>query len=239
MGAGHEFRGVAAIFSRERRMISMRLIRVVNCSAMIRKLSEMAAIQEVLPMPGRLVYLMGPSGAGKDSLLDGARDRLGALGCRVARRVITRSAEAVGEDAIAVSADEFGRRLLAGDFVMSWRANGLAYGIGKEIDTWLAAGHHVLVNGSRGYLHEARRRYPCLLPILLEVEPDVLRSRLLRRGRETVDEIDARLARNAVFASGAADGDSIEPVRLDNSGVLESAIIELLKLVQDCSQRRC
>lgn len=189
-------------------------------------------------MPGRLFYLMGPSGAGKDSVLDGARDRLGALGCRVARRVITRSPEAVGEDAIAVSVEEFEKRSCAGDFAMNWRANGLAYGIGKEIDAWLAAGHHVLVNGSRGYLQEARRLYPCLLPILLEVEPGVLRSRLLHRGRESVDEIDARLARNAVLTSSAADGDTADPIRLDNSGALESAIIELLKLVEGASQRR-
>ena len=51
-------------------------------------------------MRGRLIYLMGPSGSGKDSLLEAARERLAARDCVIARRVITRSAEAVGEDAI-------------------------------------------------------------------------------------------------------------------------------------------
>ena len=58
-------------------------------------------------MAGRLIYLIGPSGSGKDSLLDAARERLAAHGCRVARRVITRSAEAVGEAAHSVSAEQF------------------------------------------------------------------------------------------------------------------------------------
>lgn len=50
-------------------------------------------------MAGRLIYLIGPSGSGKDSLLDAARPRLAKRGCRIVRRVITRSAEAVGEAA--------------------------------------------------------------------------------------------------------------------------------------------
>lgn len=59
--------------------------------------------------PGRLVYLMGPSGAGKDSLIDAARNELQRHNVHVARRVITRSAEAKGEDALGVSAEQFER----------------------------------------------------------------------------------------------------------------------------------
>ena len=50
-------------------------------------------------MPGKLIYLMGPSGSGKDSLIDAVRPYLPERGCEVIRRVITRSSEAVGEDA--------------------------------------------------------------------------------------------------------------------------------------------
>lgn len=183
-------------------------------------------------MAGRLIYLMGPSGAGKDSLLEAARERLEAQRCRVARRVITRSAEAVGEDAIAVSCDEFEKLQLAGAFAMSWRANSLAYGILKEIDAWLAAGYQVLVNGSRGYLGEARQLYPGLLPVLLEVEPNVLRSRLLHRGREALDEIEARLARNEKFVAGGEGMADQSLIRLDNSGRLEGTVTRLLHLLQ-------
>ncbi|RCH30464.1 phosphonate metabolism protein/1,5-bisphosphokinase (PRPP-forming) PhnN [Pseudomonas aeruginosa] len=128
---------------------------------------------------------MGPSGSGKDSLLQAAREPLALRGCRIVRRVITRSAEAVGEDAQAVTPAQFDTLERASAFAMSWRANGLCYGIPVQIDEWLAQGYDVLVNGSRGYLAQARRRYPDLLAVLLGVKPEVLRQRLLARGRES------------------------------------------------------
>ncbi|MEN0108250.1 MAG: phosphonate metabolism protein/1,5-bisphosphokinase (PRPP-forming) PhnN [Pseudomonas sp.] len=177
---------------------------------------------------GTLIYLIGPSGSGKDSLLQAARPALEAQGCHIVQRVITRSAEAVGEDAQAVSPEQFDRLEADGAFAMSWRANGLAYGIPAQIDTWLAAGDDVLVNGSRAYLAEARRRYPSLLAILLTVDPQVLRQRLLARGRESLAEIEARLARNAQFLSQAADDDVH---RLDNSSYFESTVTALIDLI--------
>lgn len=177
-------------------------------------------------MEGRLIYLIGPSGSGKDSVLDAAREALAERGVRVARRVITRSAEAVGESAEAVTHDEFDRLERSGAFAMSWRANELAYGIPTQIDQWLAAGNDVLVNGSRGYLEQARQRYPGLLAVLLRVQPDVLRQRLLKRNRETPEQIEARLARNARFE------DSLEGVvTLDNSGDIQATVNRLLTLI--------
>lgn len=180
------------------------------------------------PMTGRLIYLMGPSGAGKDSLLLAAREPLLARGCRIARRVITRSAEAVGEDALAVTEAEFERLRRNAAFALDWQANGLHYGISRQIDDWLVAGEDVLVNGSRGYLSEARARYPQLQPVLLTVALPVLRERLLARGRESPEEIEARLARNQQFQS-AAEQD--EAQLLDNSGPLEQTVQRLLQLI--------
>ncbi len=79
--------------------------------------------------PGRLIFLMGPSGSGKDSVLQAASVPLAAMDCRIVRRVITRSAEARGEEALSVSVEEFSRLERSGAFAMSWRANGLHYGI--------------------------------------------------------------------------------------------------------------
>lgn len=183
-------------------------------------------------MQGRLIYLIGPSGAGKDSLLDAARAALAERGVRIARRVITRSAEAIGEAAHSVSAEQFERMEAEQAFALAWRANGLAYGIPAEIDAWLAAGEDVLVNGSRGYLPAARQRYPNLLAVLLTVEQDVLRERLLTRGRETPEQIEARLARNELF-SGELD----DYIRLDNSASLASSVERLLQLIDE--HRQC
>lgn len=177
--------------------------------------------------PGRLIYLMGPSGSGKDSVLQAASAPLAAMDCRIVRRVITRSAEAQGEDAHPVGVDQFVHLERSGAFAMSWQANGLHYGIPREIDDWLAAGHDVLVNGSRKYLPEARRRYPQLIAVLLKVDTDVLRQRLLKRGRETPSEIEARLARNAHFADGLPG----PLVVLDNSVSLDVTVGRLLDLL--------
>ncbi|KEZ65603.1 ribose-phosphate pyrophosphokinase, partial [Pseudomonas amygdali pv. tabaci str. ATCC 11528] len=107
-------------------------------------------------MVGRLIYLIGPSGSGKDSLLDAARETLAQRNCRVVRRVITRSAEAVGEAAQAVTVEQFEQMRERGAFALSWQANGLHYGIPIEIDQWLLEGHDVLINGSRAHLQKAQ-----------------------------------------------------------------------------------
>ncbi|WP_313086779.1 phosphonate metabolism protein/1,5-bisphosphokinase (PRPP-forming) PhnN [Pseudomonas sp.] len=181
-------------------------------------------------MTGRLFYLMGPSGAGKDSLLEAARVRLQARRCRIARRVITRSAEAAGEDAEAVSVEAFELLRRSGAFALDWQANGLRYGIPQQIDDWLAAGDDVLVNGSRGYLSEARRRYPQLRPLLLSVSLAVLRQRLLARAREPLAEIEARLARNQQFEAAVVQD---EAQLLDNSGPLDETVERLLQLIDE------
>ncbi|MFV9685130.1 phosphonate metabolism protein/1,5-bisphosphokinase (PRPP-forming) PhnN [Pseudomonas sp. NY15367] len=197
-------------------------------------------------MQGRLIYLMGPSGSGKDSLLQAARAPLEAHGCRFARRVITRSAESVGEDALGVSPAEFERLEGEGAFALSWHANGLAYGIPREIDDWLSAGQDVLINGSRGHLEAARQRYPDLLAILLQVDEAVLRQRLLARGRETPEQIEQRLARSREFAysplpfmgEGPGErGDQADTIVLDNSGPLPHTVSRLLHLLDE--MRRC
>lgn len=174
---------------------------------------------------GRLIYLVGPSGSGKDSLIDASRERLAAAGVQIARRVITRSAEA----AHGVTSEQFEALRAQGAFAMYWQANGLDYGIPVQVDQWLAAGRAVLVNGSRAYLAEARRRYPNLLAVLVQVRPEVLRERLLARGRESAEEVEQRLARNARLQALADPSLHV----LDNSTTLETAVAALFALLHD------
>nr|WP_225778721.1 phosphonate metabolism protein/1,5-bisphosphokinase (PRPP-forming) PhnN [Pseudomonas sp. Marseille-Q3773] len=178
---------------------------------------------------GRLIYLVGPSGSGKDSLIDASRERLAAAGVEIARRVITRSAEAKGEAAHGVTAEQFEALRAHGAFAMYWRANGLDYGIPRQVDQWLAQGRAVLVNGSRAYLAEARKRYPNLLAVRVQVRPEVLRQRLHARGRETADEIEQRLARNEYLQAMADPTVHV----LDNSTTLETAVESLFALLHD------
>jgi ribose 1,5-bisphosphokinase len=179
-------------------------------------------------MAGRLIYLIGPSGSGKDSLLDAARPRLAERGCHIVRRVITRSAESVGEAAQGVSPDQFAAMHAEGAFALSWQANGLSYGIPKEIDDWLAAGDDVLVNGSRAHLAQTRALYPNALVLLLTVDQAVLRQRLIARGRKSLADIDARLARNAQFTAELIAQNASGLCVLDNSGPLAHTVERVL-----------
>ena len=175
-------------------------------------------------MMGKLIWLMGPSGSGKDSLLEVLRQQeLSQL--LVAHRYITRPASAGCENHIALSEQELitraGRNLLA----LSWHANGLYYGVGVEIDLWLHAGFDVVVNGSRAHLAQAKARYAsALLPVCLQVSPDILRERLQARGRENGVEIAARLERAARYTPADCH-------TLNNDGSLLQSVDQLLTLM--------
>ena len=164
----------------------------------------------------RLIYIMGPSGSGKDSLMAEARLRLSAYAPVVfAHRYITRPADAGGENHVALSRTEFQLRLSRGLFALSWESHGFAYGIGREIDLWLEAGLSVVVNGSREALSRVVMAYPEMLSVLVEVPEEILRQRLGARGREDAGEIQARLARARMTVA-----ETPGLVRFDNSGPL-------------------
>lgn len=167
---------------------------------------------------GQLIYVMGPSGAGKDSLLDYARARLAPLGVVFARRYITR-ADGDGEDHIALTDPEFETHARNGRFALQWRSHALRYGIGVEIDQWLARGCVVIVNGSREYAHEALARYPHTMFVHVEAAPALRAARLASRGRETPAQIAARVARRVPLDLPAG----ARVVRIDNSSGLAEA----------------
>ena len=147
-------------------------------------------------MTARLIYVVGASGSGKDSLMRYARNRLAHESQVVfAHRYITRAADAGGENHVALTQEEFESRRRAGLMAMHWESHGHAYGLGIEVNQWLAKGITVVVNGSREYLETAAQRYPELVPVWIEVSPEVLRARLQARGREGAEEIEKRLAR--------------------------------------------
>ncbi|WP_266159914.1 phosphonate metabolism protein/1,5-bisphosphokinase (PRPP-forming) PhnN [Dyella silvatica] len=148
---------------------------------------------------GRLYYVMGPSGAGKDSVLSWVREHGIPQGVLCAHRYITRPAHAGGENHVALSDAEFESRALRGLFALTWQAHGLHYGIGREIEHWLHRGADVLVNGSRDAYEQARERFPALQPVLITASREAIAARLAARGRESAADIAARLARSDAY----------------------------------------
>src|ERR1700722_14225051 len=136
-----------------------------------------------------LVLVVGPSGAGKDTLLDAARWALtDDPRFRFVRRVIPPPADAGGEAHEPVTEAEFATC----DFALAWQAHGLHYGIPADIAADLDAGRVVVANVSRGVIAEAARWFPVRV-IEISAPPQVLAARLAARGRESASDVAARL----------------------------------------------
>ena len=141
-------------------------------------------------MSAKIVAVVGPSGAGKDTLMAAACAARPDL--RAARRVITRPPDSGGEVFDGVTEEVFRQRQAAGDFALSWTAHGLSYGIPWQE---LEGSGTVLFNASRAVLTEAQARFPRLRVLLVTAPPEVLAARLARRGRETAADQAGRIAR--------------------------------------------
>ena len=151
-------------------------------------------------MSGTFVCVVGPSGAGKDTLIAGARSTLADDSRYVfPRRVVTRDSSAA-EDHETIAPERFQAIELAGHFALSWQAHGLSYAIPGSVLDDLARGRIIVCNLSRKALAEAGLKFPRCRTILVTAPREVLRERLLARGRESAIEIDARLDREVVTA---------------------------------------
>ncbi|MFM7611642.1 MAG: phosphonate metabolism protein/1,5-bisphosphokinase (PRPP-forming) PhnN [Alphaproteobacteria bacterium] len=149
-----------------------------------------------------LIAVVGPSGAGKDTLMAGARAALAQdARFRFVRRAITRPAEAGGEDHEALTETAFITHRDAGGFALSWEAHGLRYGIPRDIEADMASRRVVIANLSRAVLPEANTRY-ALRVLNITAPIEVLAARLAARGRESAAGIAVRLAREVALPDG-------------------------------------
>lgn len=178
--------------------------------------------------PGALVLVVGPSGAGKDTLMAAAKAQLADDPNFVfARRVITRDAVAELEDHDSIDLAGFDAARERGDYALHWEAHGLHYGVPVSIDDEIAQGRTVVMNGSRRMIGDAQARYPRSMVVLVMADPAVRARRLAGRGRETEADIAARLAHE-----GAPVPSGIETIRIDNSGDLDTAVTALIRAIR-------
>jgi ribose 1,5-bisphosphokinase len=155
--------------------------------------------------PGRLVLVVGPSGAGKDTLLGLAQaDGADCPEIVFTRRAITREASA-SEDNEEVSAEAFRDALARGDYAMNWEAHGHRYALPRAIDDELRAGRTVVANVSRTVIAAARRLYANVVVVQVTAPPNVLAERLAMRGRVSDGRIEHRLGRTVDEKAAAPD----------------------------------
>ncbi len=178
-------------------------------------------------MAGSLILVVGPSGVGKDALLNAARKHLVDSSVHYfPRRLITRPKSAGGENHIAVTLKEFKQMEINGDFALSWRAHGLAYGIPRSIVEQMAQGKTVIVNVSREVIDHARKRFVSVRVARIMAPNKTLRERLLARGRESEADIEKRLHQAFIYK---LKGEYIHEV--DNGGSLKEGTRQFLEVI--------
>lgn len=184
-----------------------------------------AAHTDRLVGPGLVVLVVGPSGAGKDTLIGIAQERCkGRADVVFPVRTVTREASQ-HENNRSVSLDAFAHEAESGAFALWWQAHGHCYGIPNTIDHELRAGRSVVANVSRGVIGDARARYANVKVVNVTAPADVLAERLAARNRSSDGSLAARLGR----VSG--EGDFQPDLVIENVGDAEIGAAKLLAVI--------
>jgi ribose 1,5-bisphosphokinase len=170
-------------------------------------------------LPGKLVLVVGPSGAGKDSLLRRAAQELSDERHIVfPRRVITRPSDDATEAHDTMTVDEFIAAKESNRFALCWQAHGLHYGIPASLRDDLMAGRTAAVNVSRAIVAEAAERFPNMAVLHVTAPVSVIAKRLAQRGRETEADIASRIAREPPHFES-----HVETITIVNDATFEAA----------------
>ena len=193
---------------------------------MTQTLTTTTADQSAAIGPGRLVLVVGPSGAGKDTLLSVARaacadDRTVVF----PRRVITREASA-SEDNDEVSIGTFQEALARGEYAMHWEAHGHCYALSRAMEDEIRSGRTVVANVSRTVIGAARRAYADVVVVLITAPPNVLAERIAMRARSSDGIAENRLRRTVEDASAVPD------VTIVNTGSAEYHARRLVRIIK-------
>ncbi len=193
---------------------------------MTETLTTTTADQTTAIGPGRLVLVVGPSGAGKDTLLG-----LATAACAddpaivFPRRVITREASAAEENE-EVSAGTFQEALTRGEYAMHWEAHGHCYALPRAIDDDIRSGRTIVANVSRTVIGAMRRAYADVVVVLVTAPPNVLAERIAMRARSSDGRVENRLRRTVEDASAAPD------VTIVNTGSVEYHSRQLVRIIK-------
>lgn len=177
---------------------------------------------------GMFLAVVGPSGAGKDSLIALAQRRLGGDPRYLfVRRVVTRPATAAAEDHDTLDEDAFEAARTAGRFCVTWEAHGLRYGLPAGALDHVRGGGKAVANCSRAALPSICAAFPAVTVLAVTAPPEVLAARLAGRGRESADDVARRLARKVDDFPQAAN-----VIVIDNGGALEIAGARFVEAIE-------
>lgn len=182
-------------------------------------------------MPNVFV-ITGPSGVGKGTLIRLLRERIPELALSVSATTREpRPGETQGVEYWFLTADEFERRVQAGDFLEHAEYSGNRYGtLRDQLPDDRPVVLEIEVQGAR----QVRQTMPEAVQIFIEPpSDDALRDRLVGRGTDTSDQVQARL--QVAHDELAAAGEFAHVVVNDR---LDEAVEELVQIIRRYTQSR-
>jgi ribose 1,5-bisphosphokinase len=169
--------------------------------------------------------VVGPSGAGKDTLIGLARAACAENDTIVfPRRVVTREASSF-EDNEQVSLEAFRQALAGSEFAVHWEAHGHCYALSRAIDDDIRAGRTVVANVSRTVVDAMRRAYADVVVVSVTAPPEILADRLAARRRSSDGGLVDRLRRAVDDAAVAPD------LTIVNVGGADDHARELVRII--------
>jgi len=173
---------------------------------------------------GNLILVVGNSGSGKDSIIQGALERIPNQYKKpiVPKRYITRPSSKT-EKNISITPKQFKKMVKENKFALKWHIYGLYYGIPISVEEALKNGDTVVINVSRKIIKKAKKKYPNVKVVFIKVPLEITIERLKQRQRESKKGIKKRIKRAKKFQV-FSHADYI----VDNSGKLEDAVNQFL-----------
>ncbi|WP_028065118.1 guanylate kinase [Solirubrobacter soli] len=185
-------------------------------------------------MPGKVFVITGPSGVGKGTLIRTLLERVPAL--ELAVSATTRDPRPGEENGVHyhfLDDAEFDRRVIEGDFLEHAGYSGRRYGtLRSELEKRTATGASVVLEIEVQGARQVADTMPDAVRIFIAPpSEDTLRLRLVGRGHETPEQIDARMA---VAKSELAAQDEFPHIVLNDD--LARAASELEQIVLNASR---
>lgn len=195
---------------------------------------------------GWFVAIVGPSGAGKDTVINTVHEILvNNEAFLFTRRIITRKSgvsqqnenpkKLGNEDNMEVSVAKFLKLLDQGAFAMHWFAHGIYYGLPADIKNDVKQGKIVIANISRECLGMASKLFDHVFVVEINAPVQILKERLINRKREEKSDIAERLGRANVSIHLP---ERAEYSYIDNSGDVKIAVGKLLAILENLAGQK-
>ncbi|WP_427913699.1 guanylate kinase [Ramlibacter sp. MMS24-I3-19] len=191
--------------------------------------------------PGNLFVVAAPSGAGKSSLVKALMELDKQVQPSVSHTTRPpRGQEKHGREYFFVPAEEFDRMVLANGFVEWAHVHGHRYGTSKKmIEERIAQGADVILEiDFQGALQIKRIFTNAVLVFILPPSWEELRSRLERRGEDTPEVIELRLANAAEELAQAPNFDFVIINELFERALFDLKAIVHAQRLKYSAQRR-